>query len=164
MQRITRVALLSSAILFVAGCAKSDQAAKDTAAAMAADSTPAAAPAPATLSLADVAGKWQARAIPESGTDTSATDYVLTATPDTTGWTIAFKSGVTVKQHVTLSGDSIMLKSDTYSSQRRKGVKAMTETTYHLRDGKLVGLTTAHYQGGGADSVVRLRSEATKAP
>lgn len=163
MQRITRVVLASSTVLLVAGCAKSEPA-KDTAAGMAADSAAPMAAAPAALSLADVAGKWQARATPESGKDTSATDYVLTATADTTGWTIAFKSGLTVKQHVTLSGDSIMLKSDTYASQRRKGAKVMTETTYRLRDGKLVGPTTAHYQGVGPDSVLHLRNEATKAP
>jgi hypothetical protein len=161
MQRMTRVVLASSTVLLVAGCAKSE-APRDTAAAMSADSTAAA--APAARSLADFAGKWQARAIPESGKDTTATTYVLTATADTTGWTIAFPSGVTVKQHVRIAGDSVMLKSDTYASQRRKGAKVFTETTYRLQGDKLVGPTTAHYTNAGPDSVLHLRNEGVKAP
>lgn len=163
MQRITRVALLSSTILLVAGCAKSDQAAKDSAAGMAAD-TAAPVAAPAALSLADVAGKWQMRATPEAGKDTTPTPYVLTATADTTGWSMAFPSGVTAKLHVSAAGDSIVLKSDPFTSQRRKGAKVMTETTLRLRDGKLAGPTTAHYVNAGADSVSHLRSEGMKAP
>jgi hypothetical protein len=164
MQRITRVVLVSSTVLLVAGCAKSEPA-KDTTAAMAADTAAPIAAAPAALSLADVAGKWQMRATPESGKDTSATDYVLTATADTTGWTMAFpKSGVTAKLHVSVAGDSVMLKSDAFPSQRRKGAKVMTETTLRLGDGKLAGPTIAHYANVGADSVTRMRSEGTKSP
>ena len=163
MQRLTRIALAGFTIMLVAGCAKSDQAA-DTAAAMSADTAPAAAAAPAAISLADVAGKWNVRATPESGKDTSATPYVLTATADTTGWTIEFPSGVKVPQTVSVAGDSIMMKSATYASQRRKGVKAMTETVYRIQGGKLVGRTTAHYVNAGADSVLQLRNEGTRAP
>ena len=165
MQRIIHRALVGSTILLVAACAKREPAANDTTAAMAADTAAPAAAAPAALSLADVAGKWQMRATPESGKDTSATAYVLTATADTTGWTMTFpKTGVSAKLHVTVAGDSIILKSDTFSSQRRKGAKVMTETTLRLRDGKLAGPTIAHYANAGADSVTMMRSEGTKAP
>src|SRR5881296_2369878 len=104
MQITCRVAIACSTSLLLAGCAKSDQAAKDSAAAAAATAAPA--PAPATpapapaLSLADVAGKWQVRSVPESGTDTTSTNYVLTATADTTGWFITFPSGLKVPLHV----------------------------------------------------------------
>ena len=37
-----------------------------------------------------VAGKWNVVAVPESGKDTTATKYILTATSDTTGWAITF--------------------------------------------------------------------------
>jgi len=164
MQRITRIALASSTVLFLAGCAKSDEAAKDTAAAMAVDTTPPAAAAPAALSLADVAGKWQVRATPESGKDTSATDYVLTATADTAGWRLDFPSGVKVPLTVSVAGDSVVLESATFPSQRRKGAKVTTETVYRLQDGKLVGRTTARYANAGADSVLQLRNEGTKLP
>jgi len=168
MQITCRVAIACSTSLLLAGCAKSDQAAKDSAAAAAATAAPA--PAPATpapapaLSLADVAGKWQVRSVPESGTDTTSTNYVLTATADTTGWFITFPSGLKVPVHVTASGDSVIQKTGTFASQRRKGVKVMTEGSLKLQNGKLVGTTIAHYSKAGPDSVLHLRTEGTKLP
>lgn len=166
MRMMLRVALACSTTLLVIGCAKSEQAKTDSAAGAAA-ATPAAAPAPApapALSLADVAGKWQMRSAPESGTDTSATTYVLTATTDST-WTMTFRSGLKVPVHVTVAGDSLMEKTGSFASQRRKGVKvSMTEGTLRLQNGKLVGTTTAHYAKAGPDSVLHLRTEGTKMP
>ena len=160
-----RVAIACSTALILAGCAKNDQAAKDSTAAAAAMAAPAPAPAPPpALSLADVAGKWQVSSTPESGKDTTPTKYVLTATADTTGWMIAFPSGVKVPMHVTLSGDSVITKTGTFPSQRRKGMKVMTEASFKLQGGKLVGMTTAHYMKAGADSVLRLRNEGTRMP
>jgi hypothetical protein len=162
-----RVALACSTTLLVIGCAKNEQAKTDSAAGAAAApaAAPAGAPAPApALSLADVAGKWQMRSVPETGTDTSATTYVLTATADTTGWMISFPSGVKVPVHVTVSGDSVIQKTGTFASQRRKGVKVSTEGSFKLQNGKLVGTTTAHYAKAGADSVLRLHTEGTKMP
>jgi glucose/arabinose dehydrogenase len=162
MRTAFRLSLACSAALLLAGCAKSDQAATDSAAAVAAAPAPAApAPTPA-LSLADVAGKWQMRAVPESGTDTSATSYVLTATADTTGWLITFPGGLKVPLHVMASGDSVIATSGTFSSQRRKGVKVTTETSMRLLNGKLVGTTIAHYSKAGPDSVLRLHAEGSK--
>jgi len=164
MRNVVRVAIASSAVLLSAGCAKSDQAKTDSAAGAAAPAAATPAPAPAkTISLADVAGKWQMRSVPESGTDTSATTYVLTATADST-WTMTFPSGVKVPVHVMVSGDSVIEKTGTFASQRRKGVKVSTEGAFRLVDGKLVGTTVAHYAKAGADSVLRLRTEGTKAP
>jgi hypothetical protein len=99
-----------------------------------------------------------------SGKDTSATKYTLTATADTTGWMIEFPSGVKVPMMVSVSGDSLMIKTGTFSSQRRKNVKVQTEGSFRLTGGKLVGMTTAHYQGAGADSVLQLHTEGTKMP
>lgn len=169
MRTVLRVVVACSTTLFIAGCAKSDQATKDSAAGTAAPAaaTPAATPAPApapTLSLADVAGKWQMRSVPESGKDTSATTYVMTATADTTGWMINFPSGVKVPVHVMVSGDSLVQKTATFASQRRKGVKVSTDGVFRLQNGKLVGTTIAHYTKAGADSVLRLHTEGTKVP
>ena len=161
-----RVAITCSAALVLLGCAKNDQAAKDsTAAASAMAPAPAPAPPPApALSLSDVAGKWKMRSTPESGKDTTPTNYVLTATADTTGWMITFPSGVKVPLHVSVSGDSMIDKTGTFPSQRRKGVKVMTEGSMKMQGGKLVGMTTAHYMKAGPDSVLRLRVEGTKMP
>jgi hypothetical protein len=159
MQTLQRSAVLCSALLFIAACSKSDQAAQDSAKAAAA--APAPAPAPA-VTLADFAGKWAVVASPESGKDTSVTKYTITATADTSGWVIDFPSGVKVPVHVMLSGDSVMIKTGEFSSQRRKNVKVWTEGSARLQGGKLVGETTAHYQKAGADSVLKLKIDGTK--
>ena len=160
MHRITRVALVGSTILLVAACAKSEAPPADTTAAM----SPAPAPAPAAVSLADVAGKWQFRSVPLTGNDTSATTWVLNATADTTGWSMTNPDKITTPLKVSVAGDSVVITSPVFSSQRRKGVKVKTETAYRLQDGKLVGITTAHYDTKGADSVLQLRAEGTRIP
>jgi hypothetical protein len=161
MNRITRIALASSTVLLVAGCAKSEPPKDTVAAAMA--PAPAEAPAP-TIALADVAGKWQFNSVPMTGTDTSPTKYVLTATADTTGWTLTFPDKQVVPLQTTVSGDSVMLASGEFSSQRRKSTKVKTATTLRLVDGKLQGVTTARYAKAGADSVLQLRNEGTRIP
>lgn len=162
MTTFRRVAVLSATAALFAACAKSEPA-KDTTVV----ATPAAAPAPPpakAIAAADVAGKWQFRTVPESGTDTTSTNYVLTATADTAGWFITFANGLKVPQSVTLSGDSIIEKSGVYSSVRRKGVKVTTNTVLHMVGGKLIGNTVAHYATTGPDSVLRLKGEGTKMP
>lgn len=165
MRYMPRVAIACSTIVFLAGCAKQEQAAKDSASAAATMAAPAPAPAPAapSLSPSDLAGKWQMQSVPETGKDTTPTKFVLTSTSDSTAL-VAFPSGVKVKQHVTISGDSVIMKSDVFPSQRRKGVKVQTEVVSRLQDGKISGVTTAHYTNAGADSVLRLRTEGTKMP
>ena len=151
----SRLAVAAIATVLLAGCAKKDAAVDTTATA-----TP---PAPAPLTLASLAGTWNFRSVPEAGTDTTPTTYVVTASADST-WQLTFASGEKTTLMVTTSGDSIMMKTPVFSSQRRKGVKVMTEGVARLQDGKLVGHTIAHYQGAGKDSVLRLRTEGTKAP
>ena len=167
MRIISQLAVVCCAGLLVVGCKKSGGAANGESTAAPADTTaaaPAPAPAPApAMSLADVAGKWQMTATPTSGKDTTSTHYVLTATADTTGWFMTFPSGLKVPVMVSVSGDSLLEHTGTFSSQRRKGVKVMTEGSYKLQGGKLVGTTTAHYSKG-ADSVLVLHDEGTKMP
>ena len=163
MRQLSRVAILCSTSLLLAACAKSEPAV-DTAAANAA-AAPAAAPAPAALALADVAGTWNMSAVPEAGTDTSPTKMVLVATADTSGWSLNFPDGQKVPVTVMAAGDSLVATSAPFTSQRRKGgVKVSTVTTLRLENGTLAGTTIARYPNAGADSVLRLRSTATKAP
>lgn len=159
MHLVTRIALASSTILLVGACAKKEEPPRDTTPAMA----PAPAPAP-SIALADVAGKWQFASIPMAGTDTSPTKYVLTATADSAGWTLTFPDKQVVPVTVAVSGDSVQLVSGEFKSQRRKNAKVKTETVLRLQDGKLVGVTNAHYLNAGADSTLQLRSEGTKMP
>lgn len=158
----TRPVALVCFTLLVVACAKKEQAATDSSAAAAAAAAPPP-PAPA-LSLADFAGKWQLSAVPLAGKDTTPTKYVLTATADTSGWVIDFPSGLKVPVQVTVSGDSVLFKTQPYASQRRKNTKVSTEGSYRFQGGKLTGMSTAHYQGAGADSVLQLRLEGTKMP
>jgi hypothetical protein len=123
---------------------------------------PAAAPAPAkTISLADLAGRWNFESRGD-GADTMVTKAVVVATADSTGWVMELPTGKKVAQHVTVSGDSIMVKSDTYACMRRKGKQVWTEAVYRLESGKLVGTLTGHYANSGADSVLTLHSVGTK--
>src|SRR5205085_9545027 len=118
------------------------------------------------FSMADAAGKWAMRAVPATGTDTTPTNYVLTATADTAGWVMMFPSGVKVPLKVSPSGDSITITTGKFASQRRKGVMVTTNGSFHLQGGKLVGMTTAHYSGAkaGKDTVLMLSTEGTKQP
>jgi len=156
MQTMRRCTILCSALVFAAACSKSEQAADTSKMA----ATPAPAPAPA-VTLADFAGKWAVVATPESGKDTAVTKYTMTATADS-AWTLEFPTGVKVPMHVSVSGDSLVFKTDQFSSQRRKNVKVWTEGSARIQGGKFVGETTAHYLNAGADSVLKLKIDGTK--
>lgn len=162
LSRNTRIAIVCCAAALT-GCAKKESAADDTTAAMASSTASTATTvAPAPVNLADVAGKWNMRAIPTSG-DTSATDYVLTATNTTSGWTITFPGRAPMPVQVSVDGDSITVSSAPYSSVRRKGVRVSTSGAMRLQNGELVGVTTAHYNVKTADSVMTLNVSGTRA-
>ena len=158
MHRCTRLAICMA---LLAACAKADKTASDSAAGTV-DSA-AMAPVPKAFVLADVAGKWNVVAKPESGADTTATRYILTATGENTGWTITFPNRAPIAIQVQVSGDSVITTSGPYDSVRRKGTQVTTDGSLHLQDGKLVGRTTAHYKTKSADSVLTLKVEGTKA-
>ena len=128
----------------------------------AADSPAAVAPAP-TIMLADVAGKWAYRAMGEAS-DSVLVNAELNATADATGWTITLPGRPPTAMEVRVDGDSIMSTTGTFESVLRKGVQVMTTGVLRMRDGKLVGTTVAHYTTTAADSVTRLRVEATRMP
>jgi len=160
LQRSTSIAICVCAAV-LAGCAKKDDAAVDTTADTAAVTT---APAPTPVNLADVAGKWNMRAVPTSGTDTTPTNSVITATATTSGWTITFPGRQPVPMRVTVDGDSIMTDAGPYPSARRRGVQVTTNGVMRLEGGTLVGRTTAHYKVSTPDSVLVLTTTATRAP
>jgi len=160
LQRSTSIALcLCAAVL--AGCAKKDNAAVDTST-MAASTPVAAAPTP--VNLADVAGKWNVRAVPATGPDTTPTNSVITATSTTSGWTITFAGRPPIPMTVTVDGDSIMTAAGPYQSVRRKGVQVTTNGVMRLLGGNLVGQTTAHFRVKTPDSVLVLTTTGSRAP
>src|SRR6185295_677235 len=112
-----RVACFFCAAILV-GCGKSKvQPGQDTTAV---------APAPpetrAEISLADIAGKWKLRTMDEAGGNVVESE--LTATADTSGWTLTRPNGKTVPVHVVaVGGDSIITEAGPYESALRKGVQ-----------------------------------------
>ena len=158
-------AVFSCAILLIA-CAKKEQKAPDTTAAAAPAAAPAPAPAPApaaTLSLADLAGKWTGPTRPENS-DSVLLVATITATADTAGWTLTLPKRPPIPLHVSVSGDSLLFSNGPYESVLRKGVQVTNTGALHKQGDKLVGINVAHYKTGGADSVRRLRMELAKQP
>jgi hypothetical protein len=160
---------LVCAAAFLAGCSRPASRGADERAAMdssaqagpAAQAAPAPAPA-ATILLADIAGKWKMRTTDESGGH--PVEAVLNATADSSGWTMtAPKRKPVPVRVVAVAGDSIVTESGPYESFILKGVQVTTRNISRLQDGKLVGMTEAHYAlKGGRDSVARRSSVGTR--
>ena len=155
--RVSRFALL----LALVGCSTKEKAPEATPA-------PAAAPAavaapPPAFSFADAAGKWTYVAKTPKG-DTVLVTAELNATADGKGWALTFPKRAPIPMTVTVSGDSAMTSAGPYESVLRKGVKVTTDGVIRMKDGKLVGTSTAHYSVKTADSVRALIIEATRKP
>jgi hypothetical protein len=155
MEFVMRHLKLLLALGLLAGCAKKEPVPEPA--------PPPPPPAPAPINLADVAGTWTVKAMPEVG-DSVLVTYTIMATASDSGWTITLPKQKPTPVTVMASGDSLIITSPEMNSALRKGVKMMTESSVHLRDGKLMGMTTAHYKVTTPDSVVRLRLEGTKNP
>jgi hypothetical protein len=157
------LAVLCCAAILV-GCTKSedraadDQTAMDTAAA--APETPAAS---ATISLADVAGKWKIRSTDDDGGNVLETGLVATA--DTSGWTMSAPNRKPIPVRVVaVAGDSIVTEAGPFESFIRKGVQVTARYVNRLQDGKLVGTIEGHFATKSCDSVAHRRMEGTRAP
>jgi len=158
-----RFAFLFSMAVLV-GCAKSEDRAADDRTAMdtvaAAPETPAAS---ATISLADVAGRWKVRSTDQAGGNVVETELVATA--DTSGWTMIGPNRKPIPVRViAVAGDSIVTEAGPFESFIRKGVQVTTRTVNRLQGGKLVGTIEARYAMGGRDSVAHRPTEGTRAP
>jgi hypothetical protein len=120
--------------------------------------------APATISLADVAGTWKVRSTVE-GSESTVVTYDMIATGDPSGWSITFPQREPIPVRVVaVEGDSIVSEAGPFESALRKGVQVSTRVVSRLQGGKLVGTTVARYQVTGPDTVSRLRFEGTRAP
>lgn len=147
--------IVCSAALAALACTTKDSPPADTAA-------PAAAPQPAAINLADVAGTWNMRAMPLDR-DTTLVSYSMMATADTSGWMLHLPNRPAVPIRVVAAGDSIVAEAGPYQSVLRRNTMSTTRTVYRLQDGRLVGMTDVRYSNL-PDSVVRLRQEGTRAP
>lgn len=155
MQKSMKLCLVLASGLLLPGC--QSEPAEEATDELPAD-TVAAAP---TISLADIAGTWNMRSVPETG-DTTATVFQLQATAD--GITLFLPDRDPIEGVVTTSGDRIMVDAGPFESVRRAGVMVTTNAEYWLEGDRLMGSTVAHYVTTEADSVLRLRTEGTRAP
>ena len=134
-------------------CGKADEAPNADAAAVAVAAAP-------TVDLGSLAGTWTLRTTPD-GRDTVITSEIA-ATGTTEGWTMTMPGQEPVPIRVRVDGDSILTETGPFPSVLRKGAMVTTSAVYHLQDGKLVGTLVARYAGGGPDSVLTGRQEATR--
>jgi hypothetical protein len=148
-----RFVFLASAVVAV-GCARSEAPPGADTAAM----------APAAITLADVAGTWTVRLMPEVG-DTTLLTYEMVATADTAGWTLTLPNRPTaLVRVVAVEGDSVVTETGPVESVLRPGTMVTTHGVARLQGGMLVGTMVARYQTAQADSVVRFRIEGTRTP
>ncbi len=147
-------------LIILAGCAKPEQqAGKDANL----DSLGAGA-APATISLAALAGTWTVRTMATTSDSTLLT-FELIATSDQSGWIFNFPNRPPVSVRIiAVAGDSIVTEAGPYESVLRKGVQVSTHSVMRLQEGALVGSTVAHYTTSGSDSAISLRMHGTRAP
>jgi hypothetical protein len=114
------------------------------------------------ISLADIAGTWSMRYVPASGDTSAVTSSEIRVTPES--WTLHLPGRDSVEGVVTASGDSLIVLEGPYESVRRDGIMVTTESVYRLEGDRLVGTVVARYPSSGADSVLVLSSEGTRAP
>src|SRR5262249_27523921 len=139
------------------GCGKSEvQPPRDTTAV-----APATPESRATISLADIAGKWRLRTMDEAGGNVVESE--LTATADSSGWTLTRPDRKTIPVRVVaVGGDSIIMEASPYESALRKGIQVRARMVLRLQEGKLVGTTEARYTLSGRDSVAHRPTEGTR--
>ena len=146
-----RLGLVVAALL-AAGCTPAD----DTAEELPVD-TAAAATMPAA---ADANGTWDMRAVPVSGSDTTATIFQLQVTNGT--WTLMLPNREPIVAQVVADADSFVVDAGPYQSVRRQGVTVSTHSVYRVSGDQMTGSTVARYQNAGADSVLELRTTGTR--
>jgi hypothetical protein len=153
-----RTLAIAAAVLTLAACSKADDATLYTASPAAAVVTPAA------PTMADVAGTWDMKTLPETG-DSVLTTFRLQATGDTAGWTMTFPNRDPIPMTVVArSADSVVAEAGPYDSQLRAGQKVHIISVMRMQGDRLVSRTTAHYLTGGKTDTVMLRTEGVRAP
>ena len=149
-----RAALLLALPVMLA-CTKKDAAVADSAAV--APDTTAAVAAPVNY-----AGNWTVTVMP-ADKDTVILTYDLTTTNDTTGWKMTLPNRPEMSPKIlAMNNDSVVIHNGPYESALRKGVQVTTHSVMRMDGDKLVGNTVATYATKAADSVVNLRTSATR--
>lgn len=92
--------------------------------------------------------------------DSTLVTYEMTATADTTGWSIMYPTHhKPIALHVKVDADSVVMDAGPYASTARKGATVTIHGVTRLVGGKLVGAETARYKADTTESVVRITLE-----
>ena len=155
-----RALLGTLTFLALSACARSDDAAGDSAGATAA----AAAPAPAALQASDIAGTWNGTTM-AAESDSVLRRWTTVRSTDTTAKLVFEGSRDSINYTIRLDADSMIATSAPF---RRPGAARGPEVVFvsvgRLRDGKLVGTTTTLLAANRDSVVQRARYEATRVP
>jgi hypothetical protein len=117
---------------------------------------------PAGVALGDMAGTWNVRSTLRDDPSKSVT-YDLTATADTSGWSITFpKRDPIPLRIVAVYGDSVVSEAGPFASEMRKGQQAHSRVVTRLRGDKIVGTVNVRYEVSGPDSAAVLDLEGTR--
>lgn len=157
-----RLPIASVSLVLFAACSKpAEQPPADASAMAAPTAAPTAAPA---LDRAAMAGTWNMQAR-RAGSDSVILEFEMTTTADTTPGSVTFKGRPPIPSRIIATeGDSIVSESGPYESALRKGVQVRTRAVMRMKGDTLMGTSTAHYTGGGPDSVVVLDLRGTRKP
>lgn len=114
------------------------------------------------LRLADLGGNWKMTAT-NAANDSTLVTYQMTATADTTGWSILYPNHATpIALHVRIDADSVIMDAGPYASTARTGATVTIHGVVHVRDRKLVGTESAYYKVNTTESVVHIKLEGTR--
>ena len=95
--------------------------------------------------------------------DSTLVTYEMTATADTTGWSILYPNHPTpIALHVSIDADSIIMRAGPYASTARKGATVMIRGAVHVRDGRLIGTESAYDRVNSGESVVHIKLQGTR--
>lgn len=112
--------------------------------------------------LADLAGNWKMTAT-NAVNDSTLVTYEMTATADTTGWSILYPNhAAPIALHVRIDADSVLMDAGPYASTARKGASVTIHGVVRVRDETLVGTESAYYKLGTTESVVHIKLEGTR--
>jgi len=112
---------------------------------------------------ADLPGSWSVMAF-RNGSDIAYVAYGMTATADTSGWTVTFPGREPMAVRVlSASPDSFDVVLGPYPSALRAGVMVTAHTVGRVVGDHLEGRFDAHYADAAPDSVVTGRFDATRA-
>ena len=155
-----RALACSATVLLLAACTTAEEKGDTAAVAM----TDTAAGMSAASPMEAIRGRWNVQSVPVTG-DTNPTRYLLDASGDTASWTITFEGRTApVRMHViAIGGDSIVTRTDEFDSARRAGMRVVSTSVMRVKDGRMVGTSTARYKTTGPDSVLQLNTTGTRA-